>query len=203
MNAYRPEASNPKTRDLKPSAWNGHALLYVSGLSLLLLAGLGSASGLAGQTTPPSATTAAPAARLTILCDNAVAELGVKAVWGFACLVEARGHTVLFDTGGDPAVLKDNLAALEVDPAKIEAVVISHYHADHTLGAPGLGKLSGVRVFIPRSVDGHTNETAALQAAGLKLVPVAQATPLFDGITVSEPLRSGCPFPKSVESGRP
>ena len=38
-----------------------------------------------------------------------MADGGVKAMWGFACLVEARGHTVLFDTGADPAVLKDNL----------------------------------------------------------------------------------------------
>ena len=84
-----------------------------------------------------------PAVRLTILGDNAVTRPGVKAVWGFACLVEARGHTVLFDTGADPAVLKENLAALEVSPARIEAVVISHVHGDHTWGAPGLGKLRG------------------------------------------------------------
>jgi metal-dependent hydrolase (beta-lactamase superfamily II) len=82
--------------------------------------------------------------RSTVLGDNAVAQGGVKAVWGLACLVEARGHTVLFDTGADPAVLKDNLAAMKVAPAKIEAVVISHYQGDHTWGAPGLGKPAGV-----------------------------------------------------------
>ncbi len=132
--------------------------------------------------------TPAPAARLMILGDNAVARDGVKAVWGFACLVEARGHTVLFDTGADPGVLKDNLTALKITPSRIEAVVISHYHADHTCGAPGLGTLPGVRVFIPRSFEGHPKESAALQSVGLTLVPVSQATPLFDGIAVSEPL---------------
>jgi glyoxylase-like metal-dependent hydrolase (beta-lactamase superfamily II) len=89
----------------------------------------------------PTSVTARPAARLTVLVDNTSARPDMQAIWGFACLVEARGHTVLLDTGADPKVLKHNLAAMKVDPAKIEAVVISHYHYDHTLGAPGLGML--------------------------------------------------------------
>lgn len=180
-------------------------------LALLFLASLSFAPALSGQTTPVAATATAPTARLTILGDNAVAQGGVKAVWGFACLVEAHRHTVLFDTGADPAVLKDNLAVLKVDPAKIEAVVISHFHPDHTWGAPGLGKLAGVRVFTPRGLedfaklrsagikedvarniaDWLAKETAKLTSAGLELVAVSQATPLFDGIAVSEPLPFG------------
>jgi len=170
-------------------------------LALLFLASLSFTPALCGQATPPSAPAAAPAAHLTILGDNTVARDGVKAVWGFACLVEARGHTVLFDTGADPAVFKDNLAAMKIAPARIEAVVISHYHADHTLGAPGLGTLPGVRAFIPRSFDRHAEEAAALRSAGLVLVPVSVATPLFDGITVSEPVHFGgrIPFGKPGE----
>lgn len=137
------------------------------------------------------AATPSPAARLTVLVDNSVARGGVKAVWGFACLVEARGHTVLFDTGADPALLKENLAALKIDPAKIEAVVISHFHGDHTWGAPGLGKLAKVPVYTPRSIDGHPKEAAALDDTGLTRVPVSTTTPLFEGIAISEPLRFG------------
>lgn len=143
----------------------------------------------------PAPAAAAPAVRLTILGDNAVARGRVKAIWGFACLVETRGHTILFDTGADPAVLKDNLAVLNIDPARIEAVVISHVHGDHTWGAPGLGTLPGVRVYTPRSFDGRPREVAALEAAGLRIVPVSTATPLFEGVTISEPLRFGGPAP--------
>jgi 7,8-dihydropterin-6-yl-methyl-4-(beta-D-ribofuranosyl)aminobenzene 5'-phosphate synthase len=177
-------------------------------LALLLLASLRFPLPLFGQATPSSAAAAPPAARLTILGDNVAARDGVKAVWGFACLVEARGHIVLFDVGADPAALKDNLAALKADPAKIEAVVISHWHPDHVDGAPGLGKLAGVRVFTPRGVpdfaklrsagfaedvarkiaDWLAGESAKLTSAGLEVVAVSQATPLFDGIAVSEPL---------------
>src|SRR5512136_3079131 len=85
-------------------------------LALLFLVSLSVTPALSGQPTPPSAAATAPVVRLTILGDNAVAQGGVKAVWGFACLVGAHGHTVLFDTGSDPAVLKDNLAAMKVDP---------------------------------------------------------------------------------------
>lgn len=177
-------------------------------LAFLFLASLSLAPALYGQATPPSAPATAPAARLTILGDNMAARDGVKAVWGFACLVEAHGHRVLFDTGADPNVLKDNLTAMKVNPAKIEAVVISHWNPDHVDGAPGLGKLAGVRAFTPRGVpdfaklrsagftedvarkiaDWLAGESAKLTSAGLELVAVLQATRLFDGIAISEPL---------------
>ena len=144
---------------------------------------------------------AEPAARLTVLVDNAVAKAGVKAEWGFACLVEAHGRTVLLDTGPDPEVLKNNLAALTVDPARIEAVVISHYHGDHTLGAPGLAVGKRVPVYTPHSfdLDRHKKAAAALDAAGLVRVPVTVMTKVFDGITVSEPLR----FVRAIPQGKP
>ena len=155
---------------------------FLKACPLLLL----TRTGLAPRSAAGAAT--APAVRLTILGDNSVTRTGVKAVWGFACLVEARGHTVLFDTGADPAVLRDNLAALKISPAAVEAVVISHYHGDHTWGAPGLGTLKEVRALTPRGLEGHPQQIAVLQSAGLRLVPVSQATPLLDGMTVSEPL---------------
>ena len=142
---------------------------------------------------------AVTAARLTVLVDNSVAQDSVKAVWGFACLVQARGHTVLFDTGPDPAVLKDNLAALNVDPARIEAVVISHFHPDHTFGAPGLVVRKGLPAYTPGSFDRYEKEAAALDAAGLVRVPVATGTNLFDGFRVSEPLHFGGTSPSTGE----
>ena len=159
--------------------------------ALILGVSLGFSLRLAGQTPSTSVITHEQTARLTILDDNSVARPDVKAVWGFACLVEARGHTVLFDTGADPTVFKDNLVELKVNPARIEAVVISHYHGDHTLGAPGLGSLPGVPCFTPRSFESYTEESAALRSAGLTLVPVSRTTNLFAGITVSEPMHFG------------
>ena len=42
-----------------------------------------------------------PAVRVTYLYDNTAAVVGVTPDWGFACLVEGHGRTVLFDTGAN------------------------------------------------------------------------------------------------------
>jgi len=70
--------------------------------------------------------------KLTILYDNREADSRLLAAHGFACLVEAGGRRILFDTGGDPAKLFYNMGVLGVDIRTIEAVVISHNHWDHT-----------------------------------------------------------------------
>jgi 7,8-dihydropterin-6-yl-methyl-4-(beta-D-ribofuranosyl)aminobenzene 5'-phosphate synthase len=46
--------------------------------------------------------------------------------------------TVLFDTGSTVDGLTHNLRVLGVDPAEIEAIVLSHGHFDHTTGLNGL-----------------------------------------------------------------
>ncbi|MFH0881722.1 MAG: MBL fold metallo-hydrolase, partial [bacterium] len=69
--------------------------------------------------------------RLTVLYDNVQPALeGLVAEWGFSCLVEAGGHRLLFDTGGSE-VVRENMRKLGVDPASVEAVVLSHAHGDH------------------------------------------------------------------------
>jgi 7,8-dihydropterin-6-yl-methyl-4-(beta-D-ribofuranosyl)aminobenzene 5'-phosphate synthase len=70
---------------------------------------------------------------------------GLVAEHGFAALVTTRrgdrSHTLLFDTGVSPNGLADNIERLELDPAAIEAVVLSHGHFDHAGGFPGLARL--------------------------------------------------------------
>jgi 7,8-dihydropterin-6-yl-methyl-4-(beta-D-ribofuranosyl)aminobenzene 5'-phosphate synthase len=54
--------------------------------------------------------------------------------WGFAALVEADGHRILFDTGAHPDTVLRNLKELKIDIAGIEEVILSHHHLDHTAG---------------------------------------------------------------------
>ena len=75
---------------------------------------------------------------LTIVYDNLPLDTRLKTAWGFACLVETGQATVLFDTGGDGPTLMGNLAALGFDPRRIDAVVLSHIHDDHTGGLDAL-----------------------------------------------------------------
>ena len=76
--------------------------------------------------------------KLTIVYDNNAFDPRLKTAWGFSALVEYDGHTLLFDTGGDAPTLLENMDILEIDPAQIEKVVISHDHGDHTGGLDGL-----------------------------------------------------------------
>jgi 7,8-dihydropterin-6-yl-methyl-4-(beta-D-ribofuranosyl)aminobenzene 5'-phosphate synthase len=64
----------------------------------------------------------------TMLADDGVGE------WGFAALVEADGQALLFDTGARPRTVLENAAELGLDLARVEDVVLSHNHADHTGG---------------------------------------------------------------------
>jgi 7,8-dihydropterin-6-yl-methyl-4-(beta-D-ribofuranosyl)aminobenzene 5'-phosphate synthase len=75
---------------------------------------------------------------VTILFDNYSADDRLGTGWGFAALIEIPGHTVLFDTGADGAMLLENMRLMGKDPMAIESVVLSHAHADHTGGLRAL-----------------------------------------------------------------
>jgi len=66
---------------------------------------------------------------------------------GVAFLIETEAGRVLFDTGQSGTVLLHNLELLEVDPATIDALAISHAHYDHTGGLSAL--LEHVRAGTP------------------------------------------------------
>ena len=54
--------------------------------------------------------------------------------WGFAALIEADGHTVLFDTGARPETVLQNAGELGIDLSTVDSVILSHNHWDHTGG---------------------------------------------------------------------
>jgi 7,8-dihydropterin-6-yl-methyl-4-(beta-D-ribofuranosyl)aminobenzene 5'-phosphate synthase len=88
--------------------------------------------------------------RLTIVYDNNAYDPRLRTQWGFGCWIEYGDKVVLFDTGGDGAVLLSNMSQLGLDPQDIDVVVLSHIHGDHT---GGMGALlgTGVRpeVYVP------------------------------------------------------
>lgn len=95
---------------------------------------------------------------VTIIYDNTVYERGLKSDWGFACLVEPDGgRRILFDTGTDGGILLHNMEQLDIDPASIDEVFISHAHFDHTGGLSAfLGKNSKVNIYLPSSMSGRS-----------------------------------------------
>jgi 7,8-dihydropterin-6-yl-methyl-4-(beta-D-ribofuranosyl)aminobenzene 5'-phosphate synthase len=94
--------------------------------------------------------------RFTVLYDNYLYKEGTKPDWGFSCLIEGTEKTILFDTGTQPQILMHNVEVLGVDLKKVDQIVISHDHGDHTGGLPAvLEKNPNVTVFFPISFPGE------------------------------------------------
>ena len=88
--------------------------------------------------------------KVTILYDAFGESKELTKDWGFSALVEHHGKRILFDTGNDAAIFEHNVQALGVDLTKLDFVVISHRHADHTTGLRYVLKVNpGVTVYVP------------------------------------------------------
>jgi 7,8-dihydropterin-6-yl-methyl-4-(beta-D-ribofuranosyl)aminobenzene 5'-phosphate synthase len=72
--------------------------------------------------------------RVTILYDAFSNNKAVTKDWGFSALVEHDGKRILFDTGNNAATFEHNVKALGLDLSRLDFVVISHRHTDHTTG---------------------------------------------------------------------
>ncbi len=140
-------------------------------------------------TTAPAATPSLPTVamgdlKLTILFDNTAVAPRLTSGWGFAALVEYGNHTLLFDTGDSGSSLLDNMRQLGAEPRSIEAVILSHEHADHTGGLealldtgirPTLYMPSGFSQFFKERVRGRTEVVEVTNA--LTILPGAHLTP--------------------------
>jgi len=88
---------------------------------------------------------------LTILYNNVPYNNELTTAWGMSCLIEGLEKTIILDTGGDGSVLLDNMSKLKVDPTEVDAVLLSHIHADHTEGLWSLLKNRQIVVYFPES----------------------------------------------------
>jgi len=89
--------------------------------------------------------------KLTIIYDNDTKDTELKPDWGFACLVEAHGKTILFDTGEQGRILLSNMDKLGISLSSVEEVFISHDHHDHTGGLSDFLAKKPCRVLAPSS----------------------------------------------------
>jgi 7,8-dihydropterin-6-yl-methyl-4-(beta-D-ribofuranosyl)aminobenzene 5'-phosphate synthase len=93
---------------------------------------------------------AADPGRITVLYDASGPPSELRKDWGFAALVEYGGRRILFDTGNDAAIFAHNVRTLNVDLGRLDAVVISHRHGDHTSGLSALLTVNpGVKIYVP------------------------------------------------------
>ncbi|MBN1664288.1 MAG: MBL fold metallo-hydrolase [Deltaproteobacteria bacterium] len=97
--------------------------------------------------------------KITIVYDNETLRDGLIADWGFACVADAEGVRILFDTGANSDILLHNMRNLGVAPASIDEIFISHSHWDHTGGLSGLLNIrqGKIKVYIPASCSGDSD----------------------------------------------
>ena len=97
--------------------------------------------------------------KITIIYDNEVTKEGLKADWGFSALIETESASpILFDTGANGSILLHNMKELNINPADIGIIVISHSHWDHTGGIPEILKENKTaELYIPGSF--HISDT--------------------------------------------
>jgi len=87
--------------------------------------------------------------KLTIIYDNTTRDDALPPDWGFSCLVEAHGKTILFDTGARGRLLLDNMKKLGIDPQSVDELFISHDHWDHTGGMADFFAIREVPCYVP------------------------------------------------------
>jgi len=93
--------------------------------------------------------------KITIVYDNEIRRRGLKADWGFSCLIEIPNvPPILFDTGTLGSILLHNMSELGLDPRSIGMVVISHPHGDHTGGLHDVLEANrDIELYIPKSCE--------------------------------------------------
>jgi len=108
--------------------------------------------------------------RITILYDAFSDSKDVIKDWGFSALVEHDGKRILFDSGNNAAIFEHNVKALGVDLTKLDFIVISHRHTDHSTGLKYALKVNpDVTVYAPK--EGASQFGGSLPQAFLRPVP--------------------------------
>lgn len=85
------------------------------------------------------------AIKITTLSENTAAMTDILAEWGLSIVVEIDSLTVLLDTGLNTSAAY-NAGILGIDLKKVDRIVLSHGHTDHTGGFQNVLRLMRKRV---------------------------------------------------------
>ena len=134
--------------------------------------------------------------RVTILYDAFGNRRGLTRDWGFAALVEYRGKRILFDTGNNADVFARNVRTLGIDLRRLDLVVVSHRHGDHTAGLNYLLRINPhVKIYAPR--EGFGVFGAALPGTFYRRdSTLPDSMRYFDAVSPAQ-LKFGTPWPEA------
>lgn len=131
---------------------------------------------------------------ITVVYDNFGGTGGLRADWGFACMVEGLERTLLFDTGRDPLLLAENLRVLGKSLRDIDELVLSHEHFDHIGGLPAVrDACTDLTVWVPASFSAPVRRY--IQEGGFRLEAVRTPRPICHGAATLGEMPSGAFWP--------
>ena len=157
--------------------------------SLFILISLFIISGASAQELP---------ARVTILFDAFGKPSTLKRGWGYSALIEYGGKRVLFDTGSDRDDFAHNVKTLGVDLTRLDFVVLSHRHGDHTSGLNYVLSVNpSVKIYTPAegAAFGTPTGPRLLKLIQRKVDTVPEDLRYFGGGNPPEGLAAGTPWP--------
>lgn len=111
---------------------------------------------------------------VTVVYDNYAARDGLKPDWGYSLFIEGLEKNILFDAGASPEIFKGNFRRLKIDSSRIDILVLSHEHGDHTAGMPAF---AAMRKNIPAIFPGSFSAPFRNEIARLGFDPVPVTTP--------------------------
>ena len=124
-------------------------------------------AALVATTLAGAAAAAEGPARVTIISDAFGKSSDLARSWGYSALVEYGGRRILFDTGGQYEAFKRNVRALNIDLTKLDFVVLSHRHGDHTSGlAYVLEQNPRVKIYAPAEAGSFGNPVSGSAPLG-------------------------------------
>jgi len=152
---------------------------------------------------------------IKVVHDNSAYADTLKTAWGFSACIVGPDKTILFDTGSDGSLLLENMAKLHIEPARIDLVVLSHVHGDHTGGVAGFLQANPrVDVYLPQPFPARFKKVVRGYGAGVVEVnePQEICTHVFTTGVVGRLIKeqalvilTGCAHPgvtKMVEAAR-
>jgi 7,8-dihydropterin-6-yl-methyl-4-(beta-D-ribofuranosyl)aminobenzene 5'-phosphate synthase len=122
--------------------------------------------------------------RVTIIYDAFGKPSALERGWGYSALIEYGGKRILFDTGGQYQAFANNVKKLNIDLTRLDFVVLSHRHGDHTAGlAYVLQQNPRVRIYAPEEGGsfGTPLKGATAKAANRTVAGIPADLHYFDG----------------------
>jgi 7,8-dihydropterin-6-yl-methyl-4-(beta-D-ribofuranosyl)aminobenzene 5'-phosphate synthase len=102
------------------------------------------------------------AARVTVVSDAFGPPSELKRSWGYSAFIEYGGRRILFDTGGKATDFAFNASALRIDLKRLDFVVLTHRHSDHTAGmSQVLNENPRVTIYTPIEPGGFNTPLSA------------------------------------------